>query len=188
MQSIDSTPKSSEAGKAEGELRLVVEPLGHYLARRLVPAARRWERPPANWQPAPGEVYYDLLELADGTHVPVPLVDWRWASKLREAALAGRLLLKMRQFSCPVCGEQSFFSQLVNGCENCGAFDPDIDYEQPENEQEEFERQILAAHWQKKRRWERRRYRVVAYISAATIGEIAGETAGETAGDEEVIE
>ena len=62
--------------------------------------------------------YYDLIELKDGTHIPVPLIP-----KFLAKFFYKRKPHKIRTddfFVCPECGTTSFYSQWTSGCDWCG--------------------------------------------------------------------
>ena len=61
--------------------------------------------------------YFDLVELWNGTHVPVTMIKpfWRnWFEETKPNKTRGNQF-----FKCPKCGNRSFYSQWQNGCNNC---------------------------------------------------------------------
>jgi len=61
--------------------------------------------------------YYDLIELRNGTHIPVTCINpfWRnWFEQTKPNKTRDNQF-----FRCPNCGNSSFYSQWQNGCSVC---------------------------------------------------------------------
>ena len=61
--------------------------------------------------------YYDLVELRNGTHIPVTMIkpflrNWFEQTKPNRSR-------DSQFFKCPNCGNRSFYSQWTNGCNYC---------------------------------------------------------------------
>lgn len=61
--------------------------------------------------------YYDLIELWNGSHIPVTKISPFWRKFFLK--FARKKIRDDRFFICPYCKEPSFFSQWTNGCKSC---------------------------------------------------------------------
>ena len=77
--------------------------------------------------------FYDLIELRNGSHIPVTMISSFWQKFFFK--FAKKKSRDDQFFKCPFCGKGSFYSQFAhnrkkygkhNGCRNCSSFD--IDY------------------------------------------------------------
>jgi len=95
--------------------------------------------------------YYDLIELSNGSHIPVTMIKPFW----REFFLK-RKPIKVRDygfFHCPICDDNSFFSYFKNGCRFC-RFNSDQyeEYFSINPKKRKLEQKIMKNHSKKQRK------------------------------------
>ncbi len=61
--------------------------------------------------------YYDLIELRNGSHIPVTKIRPFWRKFFLK--FARKKIRDDQFFICPYCKDKSFFSQWTNGCYSC---------------------------------------------------------------------
>ena len=96
--------------------------------------------------------YYDLIELTNGSHIPVTMIKPFW----RDFFLK-RKQIKTRDYNffyCPSCGENSFYSFHSSGCEDCG-FNKTFYYYGNDSfkvKKSDFEKKVNKNHTKKQRK------------------------------------
>lgn len=69
------------------------------------PYANEWEYPDESWDDR--DIYYDLVQLPNGGHIPAPFVDWDIV--LREQIPTSGIVRDEEYFVCSRCGIVSFY-------------------------------------------------------------------------------
>ncbi len=69
-------------------------------------SADEWDEEPMGYETLRPEDYYDLIELPDGHHVPVPIAKRLVGEKIVELIPVSRKTRGQRFFYCPACDEQ----------------------------------------------------------------------------------